>query len=259
MVTSGPNLIELQLPAKAFNLQSILRESRVTSVGAGSGAPSGSASASSRTVPKAVINTDCQLKSLLEPIQKPPNIISSLGPLSATAASSSLTTSSLVPDRVQSSEESSPGQGKSAPKGKKEKKTQKEKTQKEKSKKQKKKAKEDDDDDEESADADHEAAGCDEDDDDNDDLGLEGYNELLGGDGTRKQRGKGETLKRPAAKRQPTKRPSKKCCDDWDQDEEVWGWPKQTFFDRELEPICTHMYIYICTETQRYIYIMICI
>ena len=122
----------------------------------------------------------------------------------------------IVPDRFQSSEESSPpGQGKKSDKSGTKKKTKKSKTssKKEKGKKSKKsKSKRDEDDEDDDPDADHQSLGN-EDDDDDDDEGsfddLDGYDELvLGQEGRQKPHA---SMKRPAtaSKRAPKKTTSK--------------------------------------------------
>lgn len=138
-------------------------------------------------------------------------------------------TSSLVPDRVQSSEESSPGQTTNPKKKTTDgKKTSKKDTKKEKKTKSKKsKNNDDDDNDDECVDPDHAALGRGDDpDDDGDSDGLSGYGDLFSEDaatGTKTERG--GSKKRPAAaKSGPRKRPSKKNDDD--AVTEVWGLPK---------------------------------
>lgn len=125
----------------------------------------------------------------------------------------------LIPDRVQSSEESSPGQVKESDKKKMKKNEKTDKSKKDKkTAKNKKKTRSEDDDDEEEPDADHDAVGKHNRDDDGDadgdgdeGFGLEGYTDLFKhGDEPKK------SMKRPAAKRAPRKRPSKNT-------DEVWG------------------------------------
>ena len=138
-------------------------------------------------------------------------------------------TSSLVPDRVQSSEESSPGQTTNPKKKTTDgKKTSKKDTKKEKKTKSKKyKNNDDDDNDDECVDPDHAALGRGDDpDDDGDSDGLSGYGDLFSEDAaTGKKTERGGSKKRPAAaKSGPRKRPSKKNDDD--AVTEVWGLPK---------------------------------
>lgn len=141
-----------------------------------------------------------------------------LGPR-ATAASSSVL--HLMPDRFQSSEESSPPAPADGKKGKSKKEKQKKTGKKSKDKKTKKNKKDKNDDDEEESEHDHVPLGgddSDEDADDDDDMGgLDGYDDLLNVEG---EGSKGGAKKRPASsKAAPRKRPAKKH----DDLTEAWG------------------------------------
>lgn len=131
----------------------------------------------------------------------------------------------ILPDRVQSSEESSPGQGKGSKKDNKKQPKKNKKESSKKLKKDKKDKKKKDEDETDGDDDDHDAFPGDDDDNDDGFDDLDGLADLFGGD-DESGGGSGGPAKRPAAsKTAPRKRPAGKKHGDLELDEvpKAWG------------------------------------